>query len=255
MLLHMQRNPEVMIAILAAWKLGAAYIPLDIEYPVERVRMIMEDSKASCLIADGTTSEIPSETAVWTIEELILESRKHSAENLGKNITGNHLSYIIYTSGTTGKPKGVMIEHKGMLNHLLVKVHDLKMDKNTVVDIGCWTPEGDLLFFGRMDDQVKIKGYRVELPEIDHALTRCPGVLDAATITVENRLSGACLVSFVISESKDVDAIRRFLGERLPPYMIPEQVIVLDRFPLNANGKVDRRKLLEIYHDYSDRTG
>lgn len=104
--------------------------------------------------------------------------------------------------------------------------------------------DGSFLFVGRNDDQVKVRGYRVELGEIEHALRSLPGVADAAVIARATP-DGAELVACVSAASglADTADMTDRLRTRLPHYMIPALVIT-DRLPLNANGKVDRAALL-----------
>ncbi|MEV6273973.1 amino acid adenylation domain-containing protein [Nocardia sp. NPDC051832] len=102
-------------------------------------------------------------------------------------------------------------------------------------------PHGGFGYLGRADDQVKVRGYRIEIGEIDTALRRLPGV-DTAAVHVVRRAGGASLVGFVVGEpdrALDPSQLRLALAERLPAYMIPARVLVLDRIPVNANGKLD----------------
>ncbi|MEV0252303.1 amino acid adenylation domain-containing protein [Nocardia sp. NPDC050712] len=102
-------------------------------------------------------------------------------------------------------------------------------------------PHGGLGYLGRADDQVKVRGYRIEIGEIETALRRLPGV-DTAAVTVVRRAGGASLVGFVVGEPNrgvDPTRLRLALAERLPAYMIPARILVLDRLPVNSNGKLD----------------
>jgi amino acid adenylation domain-containing protein len=106
-------------------------------------------------------------------------------------------------------------------------------------------PTGALVYEGRADHQVKIRGHRVELGEIEAVLQSHPEVAQAVVTTTDDGAGGrlhAWLTSAVQTPPRD-DAIRRFLAERLPAYMIPSSFLVLDAFPLLPNGKLDRRAL------------
>ncbi len=112
-------------------------------------------------------------------------------------------------------------------------------------DLGRYLPSGDIEFLGRADFQVKIQGFRVEPGEIEHALTEHPGVRKAAVIARASG-SGKQLAAFVVpaeGASPDPAALRGFLAGRLPGYLVPDQVTVLDGLPLTGNGKLDRRAL------------
>ncbi|MBP2473359.1 amino acid adenylation domain-containing protein/non-ribosomal peptide synthase protein (TIGR01720 family) [Crossiella equi] len=110
-------------------------------------------------------------------------------------------------------------------------------------DIVRWKADGDLEYLGRADDQVKIRGFRIELGEVEASLLRHDLVTEAVAVA---RTDGGHqrLVAYVVAESTvDSGALRAFVGERLPEYMVPAAVIRLDRLPLNPNGKLDRRAL------------
>jgi amino acid adenylation domain-containing protein len=114
-------------------------------------------------------------------------------------------------------------------------------------DLGRYLPSGDIEFLGRADFQVKIQGYRVEPGEIEHALLACPAVGQAAVVARESA-GGKQLAAFVTQASRrpvDPDELVRFLAGRLPGHLVPATVTVLDELPLSANGKLDRRALLE----------
>ena len=106
-----------------------------------------------------------------------------------------------------------------------------------------WSREGQLKFLGRTDRQVKIRGYRIELAEVESALQKCSGILDAAVLEV-SKPSGAALVSFVqLSQAGTLDAVRAELESRLPAWMRPSQFHSVDRFPRTTNGKIDQASL------------
>ncbi|MGV0646734.1 amino acid adenylation domain-containing protein, partial [Mycolicibacterium sp. XJ2546] len=113
-------------------------------------------------------------------------------------------------------------------------------------DLVSWRPDGQLQYLGRADDQVKIRGYRIELGEIHTALAALDGVEQAVVITREDHPGTKRLVGYVTETTPggvDPAAARNALADRLPPYMVPAAVVVLDALPLTVNGKLDTRAL------------
>lgn len=411
--MHLNRNEDQIISILGVLKSGAAYVPIDSGYPQERIDYILEETKCKLVINES---------------EFVL-SKQHTEVFEKVRIDPSSLAYTIYTSGSTGMPKGVMIEHKTLLDHILTKsnyfevkeqegfvlfssisfdasieqillpllnggfvfiptkeeildidnlhqiINDYSInhfhaipsflskiepipsttikrivsggdvfnpliaqkwlkhakvynqygpteitigatahliqndetrypigkplmnnkcyilgpnkeiqpigvvgeiyiggngvsrgyfcqdkltakkfvpnpfDEGEVMyatgDIGRWLPDGTIQFDGRVDDQVKINGYRIELQEIQSQLETKKSI-QKAIIVVRNNQNDTEIVAFFSSEKKEeLTEIRKFLGQKLPDYMIPRRFVQLDTFPLNTNGKVDFNKLSE----------
>lgn len=110
-------------------------------------------------------------------------------------------------------------------------------------DLARWLPNGEVEYLGRIDQQVKLRGYRIELAEIEHQLRGYSGVSDAAVI-VRNRGIDAVLHAYVQAPGAvDEDALRRHLANKLPEYMIPARLVTLTQFPLTPSGKLDRKAL------------
>jgi len=106
--------------------------------------------------------------------------------------------------------------------------------------------DGAIEFLGRLDDRTKIRGFRVELGEIECAIRACAGVKDAAVVVREPAPDVKELVAYLTvqdGENPEIDALRREIAARLPEYMAPTSYIQLEELPLNANGKVDKRRL------------
>ncbi|WP_160716866.1 non-ribosomal peptide synthetase [Chitinophaga solisilvae] len=110
-------------------------------------------------------------------------------------------------------------------------------------DIGCWLPDGNVAFRGRIDDQVKVRGYRIEPGEIQYTLEQHPMVRQAY-VTLARVAEEYQIVAYLTSEaSLDAESLKSFVGERMPAYMIPDYCIQLPEIPLNSNGKVARDQL------------
>ena len=109
-------------------------------------------------------------------------------------------------------------------------------------DLACWGADGQLRYLGRADEQVKIRGYRIELGEVQAALSAVDGVKQAEVIAREDRPGDKRLVGYVTGDA-DPAEVRAALAERLPAYMVPAAVVVIEAMPLTVNGKLDTRAL------------
>ena len=101
------------------------------------------------------------------------------------------------------------------------------------------------MHLGRLDHQVKVRGYRVELGEIEAVLRDQPGVADAVVLAVPGEDGEVELVAACTGEVRDEDALLAALSARLPGYMVPRTIAAFDLLPLNQNGKIDRKALGE----------
>ena len=112
-------------------------------------------------------------------------------------------------------------------------------------DLGRWV-NGELVFLGRNDAQVQIKGYRVELYEIENAISKIENIVSNAVIpTPVNSITYENLTAFITVKDDNIDTyqIKSILSQTLPDYMVPNKYIILDNMPLNSNGKIDRNQL------------
>jgi amino acid adenylation domain-containing protein len=111
-------------------------------------------------------------------------------------------------------------------------------------DVGKYLADGNIEFIGRADNQVKIRGYRIELGEIEAVLNEHQSVKQSVVAASEDGRGGKRLLGYVVGEEWATAAeLKRYLRERLPEYMVPEAIVILDEMPVTANGKIDRKRL------------
>jgi len=117
-------------------------------------------------------------------------------------------------------------------------------------DIACWQPDGNIEFFGRKDNQVKIRGYRIELEEIEARILEHPKVNEAAVVLVKAKegIQKDIYAFFTARETENnnipgIGDIQEYLAAKLPGYMLPSQIINLEKLPLTLNGKINRKTL------------
>ena len=146
------RSEQMVIAMLATWKCGAAYLPLDPHYPDARLQQVLDTARPALLVRDegGLSAAVDAFWAplgaVTSVQALDAAADEAPPVPAVRRPTGRDLAYVIFTSGSTGRPKGAMVEHTGMLNHLQAKIEDLQLGPDSRVvqnashcfDISVW---------------------------------------------------------------------------------------------------------------------
>ncbi|OZM79356.1 amino acid adenylation domain-containing protein [Pseudonocardia sp. MH-G8] len=158
----MERNLDWMASVLAIWKAGLTYLPLEPHFPPARIASAV--SRAGCrlvLTERGSTTTLDQALAtlpgVQVLHADTAYAEGHADHDLGVDVGPDQLAYMLFTSGSTGEPKGAMCEHAGMLNHIQAKLADLGVGEGEVVpqtgpqcfDISVWQLVGALLVGGR----------------------------------------------------------------------------------------------------------
>jgi amino acid adenylation domain-containing protein len=157
-----ERNLDWMAAVLAIFKAGGVYLPIEPHFPADRIATTL--SRAGCelvLTEPGSTTTLgPALDALSGVRTIFAETayqENHADTDLGIDVAPDQLAYIYFTSGSTGEPKGAMCEHAGLLNHLCAKIDDLRIGAGQVVaqtapqcfDISLWQLVSSLLAGGR----------------------------------------------------------------------------------------------------------
>src|SRR5712664_3542304 len=157
-----ERNLDWMAAVLAIFKAGGAYLPIEPHFPADRIARTL--SRAGCRLVlterDSTGMLYQAVESLSVVQTLFIElayEGGYPEGNLGIDVVPGQLAYIYFTSGSTGEPKGAMCEHAGMLNHLFAKIDDLRIGEGDVVaqtapqcfDISLWQLVSALLVGGR----------------------------------------------------------------------------------------------------------
>ncbi|WP_249033784.1 non-ribosomal peptide synthetase [Kocuria rosea] len=158
----MERNLGWMVTVLAIWKAGLTYLPLEPHFPPGRMATAISRAESPMVVTDrSSTATLDQALATLPgVAELFVDdlaAEDHSEGNLGVDVAPDQLAYILFTSGSTGQPKGVMCEHAGMLNHMLAKIDDLGVREGEVIpqtgpqcfDISVWQLVAALLVGGR----------------------------------------------------------------------------------------------------------
>lgn len=204
----------------------------------------------------------PTENTVLSTAQLI-ECQYERRIPIGKPIS-NSTAYIVDVYGNL-QPIGAVGEicvgmdgvARGYHNDPVLTgqqfIPDILFPGNTMYktgDIGRFLPDGTIDFFGRNDHQIKVRGFRIELQEIEKALDNCEGISQSVVLCEENHKGEKELVAFLeTKEETDEQALRAQLNQLLPPYYMPSKFVFLAHMPYMVSGKLDRKALKRLAAD------
>ena len=207
----------------------------------------------------------PTEFTVCSSYYTLEQDEKHHNIPIGRPVP-NSISVVVDTEGRL-LPQGTVGElcligcqmsrgywkQEELTNERFVDCSFLKGQKMyRTGDLVRWNEEGLLEYIGRIDNQIKLHGYRIELEEIENKMTQCPGVVSAAVI-VHKQGSIEYVLGYYTSEGhQELPDIRETLMAELPSYMVPSQLIKIDQMPLTPNGKIDYKALPAPMMDHTE---
>jgi amino acid adenylation domain-containing protein/thioester reductase-like protein len=212
----------------------------------------------------------PTETTIWStiyhVEKVRRDVSTGGTVPIGRPIANTQI-YIL-DSNLQPVPLGVIGDlyiggdglSRGYLNRPELTAERFivnPFDSSSVIyktgDLARYLADGNIEFLGRSDQQVKVRGHRIETGEIEVALAGHPTVRQVVVVARRENSSDASLVAYVVlaegEKEADPNQLRAFLRQKLPEYMIPSAFVTLDTLPMTPNGKVDRRALPVVSHD------
>eukprot|EP00897_Mesotaenium_endlicherianum_P001564 jgi/Mesen1/1435/ME000131S00500 len=167
----------------------------------------------------------------------------HHGEVLPIGVPGELcIAGVQVAKGYLGRPD--LTAEKFVPNLYSTGPHDARMYRTG--DLCRWLPSGHLQFFGRMDSQVKLRGNRIELGEVENVLDQAPGVGQAVVLVKKDEAGWDHLTAYLCPEDRaafSVEGVRQVAASKLTSYMVPTAYVVLDEFPQTVSGKIDRKKL------------
>ena len=201
----------------------------------------------------------PTETSVWASTFAMTKNTVLETNNIPIGVPVYNADLYILDENNQLCPKGtigeISIGGKGLAKGYLNKpeLTQKKFIKHPFIkgerlyktgDLGRWLPDGNMEFKGRKDFQVKIRGHRIELEEIESTINKIKLVQQSIVLAREDGDSGKQLVAYITGNSTiDPGTIEKELMEKLPEYMVPRIYVFLDEMPLTRNGKIDRKAL------------
>ncbi len=198
----------------------------------------------------------PTETTVWSTIELIDKNATDSGIPIGRPINNTVIQIMKYGRRCgSAEPGELCIGGKGLArgyHSIPEKTAEVFVEKDgerlyRTGDIAYWRRDGKLMYIGRNDTQIKIRGNRIELGEVEKAFFSVPGITNAAVIVKEDHSGSNDLFAYIVSDEKvNLLELRAYLKKKLPIYMVPPYIMQIDAIPVNNSGKLDKSRLPDI---------
>ncbi|MEI6228451.1 MAG: amino acid adenylation domain-containing protein [Candidatus Saccharibacteria bacterium] len=257
---YMDRSVEYVATMLAIWSLGAIYVPLDINHPSERITSMITQANIGFIVTNSDNRKsVNTSVPFYNIDNpLTLELKKNRKITRKYEPTANDVAYIIFTSGSTGLPKGVMVKHQGFMNHLEIMIHELGLNKSSVVaqtaevsfDISVWQLICPLLTGGAVricskDDVTSVqKIYNIINKDRISVLEIVPSLLSVYLEAEQSNLvDRKCLKNTIIITT----------GEAISPSIVKQWFNIYQNKPLlNAYGPAEASDDTHFYHIKTD---
>ena len=261
MLSYIEGRKNIQLKTLRQVVLSGDFIPLTMP---ERLRKVAPN--VNFLSAGG-----PTETIVWSICYPVEEvDPKWISIPYGKPTT-NHQYFILdnhleeqpvwvpgemYDASEIGLAKGYW-NNETLSNERFVTYPKTGQRIYATGDVGRYLPDGNIEIIGRNDFQVEIHGHRIELGEIEASLKMLEGVEQAVAVVVQGQTEHKWIVAFVLpmagaQQELNSSDFKAALELKLPSYMVPTYIEILETLPLSENGKIDRRQLMEMAKEYTN---
>ncbi|MFC0781193.1 amino acid adenylation domain-containing protein, partial [Flavobacterium sp. HJSW_4] len=200
----------------------------------------------------------PTETTIWSTFQ---KAQENAVLNIGKPIQNTQI-YILDDNkelcpigvkgylyiGGDGLARGYYKEEKLTADKFIqFSSSDISKIIYKTGDLARWLPDGTLEYLGRLDNQVKINGFRIELEEIENTLLTFEGINKTVVIANKNEVGSTNLMAYYVGyKTIDSTELKEYLHYKLPYYMVPNHFIHLDEIPLTPNGKIDRKALPSV---------
>jgi len=257
---YIEGKTEIQLKTLRQAVLSGDFIPMSMP---DRLRNVAPE--VNILSAGG-----PTETIVWSISYPIGNvDPKWVSIPYGRPTT-NHQYFILdkhltdqpvwvpgemYDASKIGLAKGYW-RNKSLTDQRFITLPETGERIYATGDVGRYLPDGNIEILGRNDFQVQIHGHRIELGEIEASLRMLKGVRSAVAVVVEGQSEHKWIVAFVeaISDAEQAlepSVLKTALETKLPNYMIPSHIEILETLPLSDNGKIDRLRLMEMAKEYT----